>query len=278
MTSSAVRTVSTRHGPMLVLGGDVYVSRSLLVYGEYCPMEARALEGMIQPGMTVIEVGANMGSHTVALARRCAPGLLYAFEPQPRVFQILCANLAMNDVANVRAYPDASGAAAGWAMLPQIDYGSVSNFGAVSLRAETSVPPAEYAVRVTPIDDLPLEACNLIKVDVEGWEAEVLAGAARTIARFRPLLYVENDRPDKQQALIDQIDALGYVQYWHAPPLYSPDNYNGVKHDIFGSVASCNMFCVPKEAGSDVQGLVRIDPANWTSPVGPAPDAGRAPV
>lgn len=266
MTLSAVRTVSTRHGPMLALAGDVYITRSLLVYGEYCPAEARALEGMISPGMTVIEVGANMGTHTVGLARKCAPGLLYAFEPQPRVFQIMCANLAMNDIGNVRAIPDASGAEAGWATMPVVDYGTQYNFGSVSLESTTQ-PVAETAVRVTPIDDLPLSACSLIKVDVEGWECEVIRGAAKTIARFRPLLYVENDRADRQGELIDLIDGLGYRQYWHTPPLYSPNNYNGVQHNIFGPVASCNMFCIPRESPNRAENLVEIDPSNWTSPL-----------
>lgn len=275
MSEPAVRTISTRHGPMLALAGDVYITRSLMVYGEYCPDEARALAQIVKPGMTVVEVGANMGAHTVALARGCAPGLLYAFEPQHRVFQILCANLAMNDVGNVRAFPEASGAESGWATLPQVDYGAVGNFGGISAQAG-GPPGAATAVRVTPIDDLGLEACHLIKVDVEGWEVEVLKGAARTIARFRPILYVENDRAEKQGALIDLVDAMGYRQFWHTPPLFSPDNFNRVPQNIFGPVASCNMFCVPKEFTGAVQGLVEIDPSNWTPPIAPAGPGGGA--
>lgn len=266
MTDPTIRAFQTRHGNMLALAGDIYITRSLEVYGEYCVAEARALEQMIGPGSTVIEVGANMGSHTVALARRCAPGLLYAFEPQHRVFQVLCANLALNEIANVRAFPEACGAQAGWASVPQVDYGQPGNFGGVQVTAVDG-PAGGQAVRVTAIDDLPLEACDLIKVDVEGWEAEVLRGAARTIARFRPILYVENDRAAKQQELISLIDGMGYRQYWHHPPLYSPDNFNGAKEDIFGGVVSVNMFCLPRENADTVAGLAEIDPSNWTSPV-----------
>ncbi len=262
---TSVRTITTRDGPMLALAGDVYITRSLMVYGEYCPDEARALAQLVKPGMTVIEVGANMGTHTVALARGCAPGLLYAFEPQHRVFQILCANLAMNDIGNVRAFPEASGAEAGWATIPQIDYAKVGNFGGVSVQAGATSGAA--AVRVTPIDDLALPACDLIKIDVEGWEAEVIQGAAATIAKHRPILYVENDRAEKQQALIDLIDGMGYRQYWHTPQLYSPNNFNGVPHNIFGAVASLNMLCLPRENPSTVEGLAEIDPRSWTSPL-----------
>lgn len=263
---SDVSLFQTRYGPMLALAGDFYITRSLQVYGEYCPAEARALAQLIKAGDTVIEIGANMGSHTVGLAQICAPGRLYAFEPQHRVFQILCANLALNGLGNVLAYPEACGAAAGWANVPQVDYGRVGNFGGVQLTAAEG-PAASQSVRVTAIDDLPLDACNLIKIDVEGWEAEVLRGAARTIARFRPILYVENDRAAKQQELISLIDGMGYRQYWHLPPLFSADNFNGATEDIFGDVVSVNMLCLPRETSDTVQGLEKIDPANWTSPV-----------
>lgn len=262
---SEIRNIATRHGPMLALAGDWYITRSLMVYGEYSPAEAAALDQMIKPGMAVIEVGANIGTHTIGLARRCAPAPLYAFEPQHRVFQVLCANLALNDIRNVQAYPEASGAAAGFAEVPEVDYGVIGNFGGVAVAPAAS--PSLRTVRVTPIDDLPLETCGLIKVDVEGWEIEVLKGATLTITRFRPILYVENDRADKQQALIDLIASFGYRLYWHTPPLFSPNNYNGVTQDIFGGAASCNMFCLPAEESDTVQGLQEIDPKSWTSPI-----------
>lgn len=263
---SEVGIFQTRYGPMMGLTGDFYVTRSLQVYGEYCLDEARALAQLISPGDTVIEVGANMGTHTVGMAQLCAPGLLYAFEPQHRVFQMLCGNLAMNGIGNVRAYPEACGAA-GWASVPQVNYGQVGNFGGVSVMAADG-PGSGQTVRMTALDDLPLDSCRLIKVDVEGWEAEVLRGAAQTIARFRPILYVENDRPAKQQELISLIDGMGYRQYWHLPRLFSRDNFNGATEDIFGDVASLNMLCLPVETPDTVQGLELIDPRNWTSPIG----------
>lgn len=261
-----VRRIDTRDGPMLALNGDVFMTPALALYGEYCPEEAAILRQLVKAGQTVIEVGANMGTHTLGLARACAPGLLHAFEPQRRVFQVLCANLALNDIANVVAYPDASGAAAGFASIPELNYSKAGNFGGVSL-TEAAEWSDSRTVRVTPIDDLPLEACHLIKVDVEGWECAVLKGAEKTIARFRPTLYVENDRAHLQQQLISQISDYGYRLYWHAPPLFSPRNHNGVLKNIFGTLASLNMLCLPNESVRPVSGLEQIDPTNWRSPV-----------
>ncbi len=124
-------------------------------------------------------------------------------------------------------------------------------------------------VRLRPLDGLQLPDCGMLKVDVEGWEAGVLRGATGTIARCRPILYVENDRAARQAELIALIDALGYVQYWHLAPLFSQANFNGTGEDIFNNVASMNMLCVPAERRLTVTDMERIDPQNWRSPLTP---------
>lgn len=258
------RRIETRDGPMMAFAGDAYITRSLQVYGEYCPDESRVLRQLIRQGQTVVEVGANIGSHTVGLARACAPGPLYAFEPQRRVFQVLCANLVLNDITNVVAYPEGAGEAPGWAEVPEVAYDRRGNFGGIELSAAAGQTDVR-SVRVTPIDDLPLDACHLIKVDVEGWEASVLRGAAKTIAHHRPILYVENDRSATQGELIALIAAWNYRLYWHTPPLFSPDNYNHAQFDIFRA-GSLNMLCLPAESPRAVEGFERIDPDNWRSP------------
>ena len=63
------------------------------------------------------------------------------------------------------------------------------------------------------IDSLNLGRCALIKIDVEGMERAVLDGAAKTIARCLPLLYVENDRPKKAAELVRAMNGLGYAMF-----------------------------------------------------------------
>ncbi|HWI85486.1 MAG TPA: FkbM family methyltransferase [Sphingomonas sp.] len=264
MSDSSVKLYQTRSGPMLALVTDQYVTQSIALYGEYCPAEANALKRAIKPGMTVVEVGANMGSHSVEMARACAPGRFYAFEPQPRLFQILCANLALNDVGNAFAYPDACGEAEGEAIVPLVDYTRAGNFGGISLRGAEC---PGITVRVRPLDSLNLPACGLLKVDVEGFEAQVIRGARDTILRCRPIIYIENDRADRQQELISLIAGLGYRLYWHTPALYDPANFNGEARNVFPGICSLNMVCLPREIGANVRGAQEIDPANWSSPI-----------
>jgi len=67
-------------------------------------------------------------------------------------------------------------------------------------------------------------------------------GAEQTIRRYRPVLYVENDREEKSAALIRQLLALDYRLYWHLPPLFEPRNYFGVTENVFGRIVSVNML------------------------------------
>jgi FkbM family methyltransferase len=266
MAGSDTKTLQTRHGPMLALVGDLYITRALELYGEFSQGEWDLFAQMVKPGMTVVEVGANIGAHSVALARACFPGPLYLFEPQQRVFQILCANLALNGVSNAIACPEACSDETGMVVVPPLDYGSAFNFGGVSMLADAEGVPGAR-VRATTLDSLGLAACHVLKIDVEGFEIQVVRGAAATIRKHRPLLYVENDRPAHQQELISLIAGLGYRLYWHTPRLMRPDNFNGCTENVFPNIVSVNMLCVPAERNTAIKDMRPIDPANWTCPV-----------
>lgn len=255
--------IETRHGPVLAIRGDRYVTESLTRYGEFSPDELRLLSHFIKPGMTVVEVGANIGALSLPLARACAPGPIYLFEPQQRLFQLLCATLALNGVTNAQAHSDALGARPSTARIPPVNYANRANFGGVSLGEY----PEGVRVRVSTLDSFDLAACHLLKIDVEGHELEVLRGAATTIARCQPLLYVENDRQALQGPLIDHVAGLGYRMYWHAAPLFIVENFKGHAENVFGRVASLNMLCLPADNTLRIEGLEPIDPLNWRAPI-----------
>lgn len=94
-------------------------------------------------------------------------------------------------------------------------------------------------------------------------EADVLRGAPRFIERFRPIMYVENDRVEKSEALIAALWEYGYRLFWHLPPLFNPENFNGVSEDVFGGVVAANMLCVPREKAIGVSGFEEIADAAY---------------
>jgi FkbM family methyltransferase len=232
-----------RYGLMAFFPHDFYLGGALERYGEYAEDESRVLQGYVKPGDIVVEVGANIGCHTLALAQ-CVTnaGRVFAFEPQRIIHQMLCGNLAINGIWNVIAERMALGAEAGIAYVPPIDYAAPGNFGAVSLAKDVGEP-----VQVQTLDGCNFVRCDLIKIDVEGMEGDVLKGAAQTIKRLRPVLYVENDREEKKAALIAQLRLMGYAIYWHLPALFNPQNFNKNEINDYGSTVSINMLCLPEE-------------------------------
>ena len=233
-----------RNGMMLYNQNDQYVGASLRKYGECSRGETLLFQIVVQPGMTVLEISANIGMHTIDLARLVGPaGVLHAFEPQRLVFQVLCANLALNSVANVFTHQVAVGKRSGTLLVPRLDPNQHGNFGGLSLLG------AEHGeeVPLITVDSLELDACHLLKVDVEGMETEALQGAAATIGRFRPMLYVENDRPERSAELIRTIQSYGYRLYWHLPYPYNEENFRADPENIFGNTVSVNMLCFPVE-------------------------------
>jgi FkbM family methyltransferase len=244
---------------MLANRCDIYIGRALIEYGEYCELETQyLLKWISQPG-TIVEIGANIGSQTIALARRAKAvgGNLVAFEPQPFVFQNLCANLALNGLENVTAWPFACAPQAGTVWLDPPNYLQHGNFGGVSVRSE--VIAGGIQVPCVRLDDLLRDQpVTLLKVDVEGFELQVLEGAREILSRHRPVLYIENDRVAQSPALIEFLQQRGYRLWWHIVPLFNPQNFRGKAENCYPKLSAFNMVGVAKEHSTVLHGLEEI--------------------
>jgi FkbM family methyltransferase len=253
-----------RDGLMIYNRLDVYIGRSLEHYGEYAPGEAALFRERIRPGMSVLDIGANIGAHTLLFARLAGEaGRVLAFEPQRILFQMLCGNAAINGLETVHAFHAFASDETGVRPIADLDYRRVGNFGAYRIEPAPGAAPGEMIshVRSLRIDELALAACDFMKIDVEGMEASALAGARQTILRHRPILYVENDRPDGHGPLCALLrEALGYRLHWHVSKLYEPDNFFANKVNIFGHTASINMLCLPQENAAS-SGLPEVGPS-----------------
>jgi FkbM family methyltransferase len=260
LANGSLRIKRTRYGLMAYNANDTYVGRSIDCYGEYSRGETLLFAQLATPGGLVVDVGANIGALTLFLAQAVGPrGAVVAIEPQRAVHQLLCMNLALNEINNVRAIHAAAGRSRGQAFVPVSDYANAGNFGGVALNEKSGEP-----VDLISIDSLGLPGCQFIKIDVEGHEHLVIAGAAETIARFKPVLYVENDRRQQSPDLIRQIFDLDYIPYWHLPPLYSPDNFYGNPTNVFPGTVSIDMMCLPKGDGRKIVGMQPVaGPDDW---------------
>jgi FkbM family methyltransferase len=155
---------------------------------------ARIAAAVLPPAGVAIDVGANLGLATLALAPLLPEGRIIAVEPAPRIAAALRRTVALNGLAGkVTVLEQALGAAAGAAAF-HADAHSAGSHLLTGPTADGSGPPV-LTVQVGTLDDLVgrlgLTRLDFIKIDVEGHETEVLDGAASTLARFRPSLFVE---------------------------------------------------------------------------------------
>ena len=256
LTNQYLTIKQCKHGLVLYNRNDLFVGRSMELYGEWCEAELHALGQLIHPGDVIIDVGANIGSHTLFFAQKVAPqGFVYAIEPQRLTFEILCSNIALNALLNVIPHQVAVGDQSGEIIIPVLNPTSQQNFAALNIEGHNDGD----IVRIIPLDDLKLKRCNLIKIDVEGMELKVLHGAENTIRSHRPFLFIENNSKDGSPQTVQALFDLGYQCWWHIANYYNEDNYFQNKENIFLQYApEANMICIPGELNINVSGFEAV--------------------
>lgn len=249
-----MKICDARYGKMAYLENDTGIGRNIGLYGEWVQLEIDFLLSLIKPGNTVLDVGANIGSHTIPFSQKVGlTGEVYSFEPQKVLFDILRQNINMSGVMVIWASQSAVGAHDRIMVdLPELDYKDEFNFGGVSLKEK--IYEKYIQVPLITIDSLKLRACHLIKADVEGFESEVIKGSLETIKKFKPYIYLENNRPEQLTSIQMMLQSLGYAIFSHTPPTFNPDNFNKVKENPWhGSYLEPNMICLPVEKIQELQ-------------------------
>jgi hypothetical protein len=98
---------SARHGKFILMHGDM-ISEFVNLYGEWCEGEIELFNQIIPKNGVVIEIGSNIGMHSIPISRICNEGKLFCFEPQRIIFQILCGNIALNNITNIHNFNQAT--------------------------------------------------------------------------------------------------------------------------------------------------------------------------
>ena len=250
-----------RHGQMLYNRNCQWIGQSMAVYGEYSEQEVDVFAQLIQPGDVVLEIGTNIGVHAVPLAKLCAPGQFYGFEPQRELCKIANTNLLLNGCNNGHVLDYGIGSRNHIAQISEPDYNVAGNFGGIS------IPDSDghgRNIEIRSMDSLKwIDKLDFIKMDVEGMEIDVLTGALKTIAKHRPIIYTENDRKDKSKHLIAKLISMKYDCYWHLPNLYSKDNFFKSTINMFPNIVSLNMLCIPVERDIKVSNFQVADESNY---------------
>lgn len=251
-----VLVVPTRRGAFAVNRHDQIMTPALAMYGEYGEDELEVLGRFLKPGMIVLDVGAHIGTHSVAFAKMVSPGGgVLAFEPVHCTFNLLCANIAFSGQQNIYPHRAIVGDENGARMARQIDATKEANFGRIN--AHENVRLSEGKGLVTEeltVDSLELTNLDLMKVDVEGSELRVLRGAADTIKRLSPVIQVECNLDDNPEPLLALLHGHGYKTFWVFNRLFRENNY---KHSTAKNEGrDRNILAVKNPTPEQTKGLV----------------------
>ena len=220
------------------------------------PYTCRTLRFFFERSATFVDVGANYGYYSI-LGALWNPVLQVAsFEPVPRIYQGLSRNIALNGIAErVTAHRVALSDCTGTAtfFLPRgedSDCESTGTLVADSWQSRKHSP--SFEVETIRFDDFershPMKV-DLVKIDVEDFEAGVLRGMRETISRDRPFIVCEIlQRAHKNQKTREIVEALGYTPYWIA----SSGCYVRVSHFDFQRESSTDFLLSPVSVSDEV--------------------------
>jgi FkbM family methyltransferase len=189
---------------------------STLIYGPFEKAECVLMLHLAEPGSTVVDVGANIGVHTVPLADRVAPGTVIAVEPLAENIERLRENVAMNDLNNVFIAEAAAGDSDGRVTLQLADDPAYPSM--------ESVPEGHGIGRDRTVAEVTVDKLwaslgrprvTLLKVDVEGAEARVLAGSSHLLASERPAILAEASDAERLELIAKVLAPLGYAEVAH---------------------------------------------------------------
>jgi FkbM family methyltransferase len=242
---------------------DNGVERSIFQTGTYEEGTLAVFSELLRPGDVVLDVGANIGLMTLHAAHLVGKsGEVFCFEPMPDILEQLSLSVELNDVPQVRICPFALGARP--TILPIYGHPEINRGSSSFVHYEERTPAA--VAQVVKLDDFVAENIHkpirLIKIDVEGWELEVLIGAEKTLSRTdAPILCVEcSDLHPLQGGTIGDLYAFiirvndyrcftlerGKARLSHLVPISHSDQLP--HHD--------NLFCFP--LGQSIPALMAI--------------------
>ncbi|MBI1180512.1 MAG: FkbM family methyltransferase [Alphaproteobacteria bacterium] len=234
----AQATARTVDGVRLALVLPDLIQSYLYYFGVWEPNLTAFFRRTLRPGDTVVDVGANIGYFSLLAARLVGPsGAVHAVEASPAIADLLERNVALNGFANVTVHRVAASDRAG--KLHLFSGGAGGNLGASTTRDHRAAEagyaleaevPARPLSEIVPLDAL--LAARIVKIDVEGAEADVLAGLASVMDRFGPdtVFVVEltlaelGEGAAGLEAIVDRFARCGF-EAWHLPNDYSPRAY-----------------------------------------------------
>jgi FkbM family methyltransferase len=188
-------------------------------YGAFRPEISKLINRMLRPGHVAIDIGANIGMHTVIMANRVGPtGKVFCFEPDPHPFGRLKRNLALNGLDFVQCHQAALSAKSEKRKFFLHD-DTIGNYANASFYSDNiGKDTAAIDVEVLSLDDFvareQLTRLDVIKLLAQGEEWNVLQGGRETIARLRPKIFFLYEPSYWHRQNLRLMDAVGFFKQY----------------------------------------------------------------
>lgn len=245
-----LKLYETKYGDLYHLITDTCIAVSLEKYGEWAEEEISLLRNYVTKGCVVVDIGANIGTHSLAFSRLVGEeGLVLSIEAQHQIYQLLSVNMIINNVSNVVPIHALVGESEEVKYYRVRNKDEDKNYGAVSFIDKEEPNANEGSILLTPVsktsvDKLNLNKCDVIKIDVEGMEYEVLKSAESTIEKHKPIIYFEAYMTPVYSKIIKFLKERGYRMYWHIAPAFNVKNYFHCSDNIFGESGDRNILAL----------------------------------
>jgi FkbM family methyltransferase len=204
-------------GLQVVISPGEQISQAVYVSGLYEPCTASVLRRILGPGMTFVDVGANVGLFSMLASRWVGPtGRVFSFEPSRREYDRLRDHVDRNALTNVESFRAAACDVDGTVVLHVADarHSGLNTLQPTFMYDDVREASQERvpAVRIDSVlMTRPDLRVDVMKIDVEGAEAAVLAGASRILTRDKPALILEVTTPEAAAAFEGSLTSLGYA-------------------------------------------------------------------
>lgn len=162
----------------------------------------------ISSARCILDIGANLGNHTIYWGKHTHAEKIYSFEPYGVNFELLNNNVKNNSLGNVITVNKGVGEKCGYTSIENFDE---SNYGATTLSSNVTT---EGEIEIIDIDsfcsEVGMETVDFVKIDTEGYEEKVLAGMRTTLKKWHPDLWIEVSRQTVRN-VINQMKDFGYI-------------------------------------------------------------------
>jgi len=225
---------------------DSYIEYSILSTGTYEDEINKLIRVSLKNGGNALDIGGNIGLQSIRMAQCAGPGgSVFAFEPLEYLRDKFNRNVSLNKVNNITLFPYALSdleSEADFAISP----GSW-NQGAFSLGGNSGGTGVQH-VLIKVADDLPeiqdLASLDLIKIDVEGFEYQVLRGLTKTLHKHKPRIIFEYDNNYWKKSGQNIADCYTYLQSM-GYTIYQASSVGCELVRSAGEAEGGNLFCIP---------------------------------